>query len=114
MENDAFALQNMGRPDDAALLKSRAMDIRGQRRLTPGQIALFFAPGDTNVFTGPYSNGIGDKQAREALPIALHSLSRSGRRRGRQNMGRVGQFMRFPQACRWPDVVAADRRRQHP
>ena len=42
---------------------------------------------------------IGDKQARQALPIASHSLSRSGRRRGRQNMGKVGQFMRFPEGA---------------
>jgi hypothetical protein len=66
MENDASALQNMGRPDDAALLESRARHIRGQTRLAPGQTTLYFALDDTNVLL----TGIGDKQTHQPAGAA--------------------------------------------
>jgi hypothetical protein len=100
MENDASALQNMGHPDDAALLESRARDIRGQTCLTSGQTALYFAP---ECFGWGLPDEIGDKQARQALPIASHSLSRSGRRR-QAKYGKGWAIYAFPRGCRWPSL----------
>jgi hypothetical protein len=53
LENYASAHKTWAVQDEATLLESRARDTPGQASLTPGQIALYFAPGDTNVFTGP-------------------------------------------------------------
>jgi hypothetical protein len=54
LENYASAHKTWAVQDEATLLESRARDTPGQASLTPGQIALYFAPGDTNVFTGPF------------------------------------------------------------